>query len=209
MTRYEPFPLTDIQQAYWIGRGDAVEFGGVGCHGYWEWESGDLDVARFRQAWQRVVDRHDALRTVILPDATQRVVPDPPPYEIPVLDLSGLGAAEAEARALAVREELAHRVPPADTYPLWDVRLTLLPGGRTRIHFGLDLLIADAWSYFQVLVPDLVAYYEDPDARLPVPGLTFREYVLEVARAQESDPRYRKARDYWLSRLDDLPPAPD
>ncbi|MEO0688243.1 MAG: phosphopantetheine-binding protein, partial [Cyanobacteria bacterium J06649_11] len=27
--RYEPFPLTDIQQAYWIGRNQAFELGNV------------------------------------------------------------------------------------------------------------------------------------------------------------------------------------
>lgn len=34
--RYEPFPLTDIQHAYWVGRGSAVELGGVSTHLYFE-----------------------------------------------------------------------------------------------------------------------------------------------------------------------------
>src|SRR6185437_4712289 len=31
--RLLPFPLTDVQAAYLLGRGHAVPFGGVGCHG--------------------------------------------------------------------------------------------------------------------------------------------------------------------------------
>ncbi|MCE7002311.1 amino acid adenylation domain-containing protein [Kibdelosporangium philippinense] len=207
-SRFKPFPLTDTQQAYWVGRSDALDLGGVGCHGYWEWESESLDVQRFEIAWQKVLDRHDALRTVILPDGTQQVLADPPAYVIPIHDLSELPAAEADARAAELREEMAHRVLPADTFPLWDVQLTKVPGGRVRVHLGLDLLIIDAWSYFQVLVPDLVAYYEDPDTELPPIGLRFRDYVVTVEGELESTADYQRAKDYWLNRIDDLPPAP-
>ncbi|PPK63167.1 non-ribosomal peptide synthetase [Actinokineospora auranticolor] len=207
--RFTPFALTDTQQAYWVGRSDAVELGSVGCHGYWEWESPDLDVDRFLTAWQKVLDRHDSLRTVIRPDGTQQVIENPPAHRIPVLDLRELPEARAQARAEELREQLAHLVLPADTYPLWDVRVTRLPGGRGRVHLGLDLLIIDAWSYFQVLVPDLVAYYEDPDVQLPPIGLRFRDYVVSVEGELESTEDYRRAKDYWLSRVDDLPPAPE
>nr|BFE70696.1 hypothetical protein GCM10020092_039970 [Actinoplanes digitatis] len=111
--RFEPFPLTDTQQAYWIGRSDAVELGSVGCHGYWEWESSGLDVDRFRAAWSRVLDRHDMLRAVINPDGTQRILADLPEYEIPVLDLRDNDAVEDEAAKL--REHLSHHVTPRPT----------------------------------------------------------------------------------------------
>src|SRR4051812_25735681 len=83
----QPVPLTETQQALWIGRSDAVEFGNVGCHGYFEWERDALDLARFQTAWRRLVARHDMLRTVIRPDGTQQVLPDPPAYRIRVRDL--------------------------------------------------------------------------------------------------------------------------
>ena len=31
---YEPFPLTDVQYAYWVGRQSGQYLGGNGCHGY-------------------------------------------------------------------------------------------------------------------------------------------------------------------------------
>ncbi|MFB0852719.1 TubC N-terminal docking domain-related protein [Mycobacterium avium subsp. paratuberculosis] len=34
--RFEPFPLTDVQAAYLVGRTSAFQWGGVGCHGYAE-----------------------------------------------------------------------------------------------------------------------------------------------------------------------------
>ena len=207
--RYSPFVLTDTQQAYWVGRNDAIELGGVGCRGYWEWDCPELDVDRFRLAWQRMLDRHDALRLVIRPDGTQQVLPNPPAHPVPVLNLSDLSEVDVEARLGRLRATLRDAVPPADTYPLWDVALTLLPGGRIRVHLGLDLLIADAWSYVRVLLPELAACYADPDAALPPIGLTFRDYVVSVQGELESTEDYRRAAAYWHDRLDTLPPAPE
>jgi SAM-dependent methyltransferase len=97
---------------------------------------------------------------------------------------------------------------PDDKWPLFDVRLTLLPDSRVRLHLSLDFLIADAWSYFQVLLPDLVRFYQEPDAEVPPLRLTFRDYVVGTQRALESSDLYRRAQQYWRQRLATLPPAP-
>lgn len=212
-TRFDPFPLTESQQALWVGRGDAVELGNVGCHGYFEWESDHLDIDRFTAAWRALVDRHDALRTVIHPDASQQVLEDPPEYDIAVLDLRDLSPQEAEEQLLALRHQLSHQVMDDGQWPLFDVRLSRLPADgtgvqRTRIHLSLDFLISDAWSYFQVLIPDLVQLYEHPDEELPPLRLTFRDYVLGVRERLADSDVYRRSELYWLDRLDTLPPAP-
>ncbi|MFJ9804247.1 amino acid adenylation domain-containing protein [Streptomyces wuyuanensis] len=207
--RFAPFPLTESQQALWIGRGGLVELGNVGCHGYFEWESESLDVPRFETAWRRLVERHDALRTRILPDGTQQVYEEVPRYDIPVTDLGALEPDAREAELAALRDRLSHQVLDADSWPLFDVRISLLGGGRARIHLCLDFLVADAWSYFQVLVPDLVAYYADPAAQLPPLELTFRDYVLAVGNSLRDSELYRRSEWYWRDRLAGLPPAPE
>lgn len=210
--RHEPFPLTDSQQALWIGRGDAVDLGNVGCHGYFEWESDHLDVDRFCRAWRRLVDRHDALRTITRPDGKQQVLVDPPDYDIEVLDVRDQTDKVVAAKLEELRDFLSHRVMDDGDWPLFDVRLSLLPpigSGRyrVRIHLSLDMLIADAWSYFQVLVPDLVQLYED-DAPLPPLRVQFRDYVLGVRERLFDSEAYRRSERYWQPRLDSLPPAP-
>ncbi|KJK49177.1 non-ribosomal peptide synthetase [Streptomyces sp. NRRL F-4428] len=206
--RFEPFPLTESQQALWIGRGGLVDLGNVGCHGYFEWESEQLDVPRFESAWRRLVERHDALRTRVLPDGTQQVFEEIPAYEIPVTDFGGLDEETRTAELAALREKLSHQVLDADAWPLFDVRISLLGGGRARIHLCLDFLVADAWSYFQVLVPDLVTYYVEPDAELAPLELTFRDYVLAVGNSLRDSEIYRRSEWYWRDRLATLPPAP-
>ncbi len=207
--RTEPFPLTTLQEALWIGRGDAVELGNVGCHGYFEWEDVGLDLGRFRQAWQRLIARHDMLRAIIRPDGLQQVLPDPGPFDVPVLDLRGEHAAIVAEQLLRLRDAMSHALFLPERWPLFDVRATLLPTGRTRLHLGIDLLILDAWSYYQVLLPDLIWFYEHPDGELPPLEITFRDYVVALHEGQASTDAYRRSREHWSERLSALPPAPD
>src|SRR5687767_12217343 len=50
--RYEPFPITDVQSAYLLGRGRTFVYGGVACHGYGELRYPTLDPERMTAAWR-------------------------------------------------------------------------------------------------------------------------------------------------------------
>ena len=72
--RCEPFPLTDIQLAYWLGRTSGFALGGA-CHVYWEFTAGpERDPNRLEAALNRLIGLHDMLRAVVQPDGTQRVL---------------------------------------------------------------------------------------------------------------------------------------
>ena len=208
--RYEPFPLTDIQQAYYVGRSGDFELGNVSCHTYYEVETDDLDLERFNLAWRQLIERHDMLRSVILsdgPDVRQRILPRVPSYQIEVLDLRGQSAETVTARLLAVRQRMSHRVAPADRWPLFEIRATRLDDHRLRLHFSFDLLIMDAMS-LRTLFQEWRQLYHDPQAQLPRLEYSFRDYVLaEIERRDSSS--YRRAKAYWLGRLSKIPPAPE
>ena len=137
--RHELFPLTDIQHAYWIGRGQGVELGNVATHAYFEFERADLDVERLGEAWRTLIARHDMLRAVVQADGQQRVLADVPPYSIDVLDLRTAPPADALSQTKAVREQLSHHVYDAARWPLFGVRATRLPGDSVRVHVSIDL----------------------------------------------------------------------
>ena len=82
--RHEPFPLTDIQHAYWIGRGGSFELGNVATHAYLEFEGEGVDVERLSGAWAQVIGRHDMLRAVVRADGQQEILATVPPYAIGV-----------------------------------------------------------------------------------------------------------------------------
>jgi pyochelin synthetase len=205
--RYEPFPLTDMQHAFWIGRSGILELGGVSNHGYYEIEGGDLDVDRLNTALQRLIDRHDMLRAVVLPDGQQRILEEVPLYQMPVVDVRGKAESEIEAGLGAIREEMSHQVLPADRFPLFDFRATRLDGARLRLHISYDLLVFDAWSLFR-LFEEWFQVYQQPDCVLPSLDISFRDYAIAEQNLCQTE-LYKRSRAYWIDRIDKLPPAPD
>ncbi|PDP88037.1 non-ribosomal peptide synthetase, partial [Glycomyces fuscus] len=200
--RNEPFPLTSVQQAYRIGRGDDFALGGVDCHFYTEYDGADVDLARLEQAWNLLVLRHDMLRAVLTPDGRQRVLPEVPRFTIPVTDASE----EDTGRALAdLREAMSHQLIDPETWPLFDLRAVRYGGGRVRLGLSIDALTVDALSAM-ILLGELDRLYADPNARLAPLGLTFRDYVLGVHPSAE---RRERAERYWAARVRDLPGPPE
>lgn len=52
---YEPFPLTEVQQAYILGRNNAFEYSDVTSHCYFELETDRLDKKRLELAWNKLI----------------------------------------------------------------------------------------------------------------------------------------------------------
>jgi pyochelin synthetase len=204
--RLEPFPLTDVQAAYLVGRGGAVQYGGVGCHGYGELLFDDLDPARLEAAWAALVGRHDMLRAVVRPDGLQQVLADTRPYAIQVSDVRGQLADRVSCAIEATRVQMDHRVYSPYEWPLFDLRVTRTDAGAL-LHLSIDFLIADFVS-IQLLVEELEQAYLDPGALPPAPEIGFRD-VLLAQRARRASPRYLRDRDYWWARVDRLPAPPE
>jgi amino acid adenylation domain-containing protein len=202
-----PFPMTELQEAYWVGRRGGVELGDVGAHRYMEFETGDLDLARLEAAWRALIDRHDMLRMVVRSDGLQQVLRRVPGYRIEVDDLRDLDPAAAETALLATRERMAHDELDPGRWPLFELRASRLTDEGWRLHLSLDLLVADVLS-FQILVRELASLYERPDVELDPLDLTFRDYVLAELAGRDSE-EYRRAREYWRRRVEVLPPAPE
>lgn len=199
-TRAQTFPLTEIQTAYWIGRQSQV-LGGVGCHAYREFALGDIDCKRLEQAWNRLVSRHEMLRAVITEDGNQTILKDVPHYSFEVESLDA--HADPGQRRLAVREAMSHHVFDPAQWPMFDIRLTRL-AGRTTLHMGIDLLIADAASIL-LLYREWKHFYDRPYDELPPVRRRFANFVLDGApSAQEA----AAAEAYWSPRLAELPGPP-
>ncbi|CAM2009936.1 non-ribosomal peptide synthetase [Acanthopleuribacter pedis] len=207
--RFEPFPLNEVQQAYWLGRRQGLELGGVAAHSYTELESETLDPERIQAVWRRLIERHDMLRAVIAETGEQRVL-DPaelPLFTIPVNDLSNSSESERTAALKAVRDQMSHQVLDTTTWPLFEIRISRLSPQKIRIHYSFDLLISDAWSS-QLLILEFAYLYAKPDAEMPPLAVTFRDYTLAMENKAFSS-RYRRDRTYWRRRLETLPPAPE
>jgi amino acid adenylation domain-containing protein len=200
-TADDSFPLTEIQQAYWVGR-RAMTLGNVGCHAYREFILGDLQPQRIEAAWQALIRRHPMLRTVISEQGLQYTLPEAPDYRLPIVDLRH--QADAAARLAALRETFSHQTFDPSRWPLFDLRLIYLDG-QTRLHMGMDLLIADAASML-LLYREWGELYADPEANLPPLRRTFASYARTN---QASTAESAAAEAYWRPRLADLPGPPE
>lgn len=205
--RYEPFPLTDVQQAYWIGRHGDFELGNVATHGYFEIDVASLDPQQFEQAWQRLIDRHEMLRAVLRADGRQQILEQVPPYSVEVVDLRSQPVAVATTELQTIRSRLSHQILPADQYPLFDIQLVQIEAKKVRICLSLDVLIGDGWS-FEILLQELAELIQKPENTLPPHEVSFRDYVLTECKLKQTDV-YKKAEAYWQQRLEALPLSPE
>lgn len=204
--RHEPFPLTDVQHAYWIGRTGVFELGNVATHVYVETEMGGLNLDRFNLALQLLINRHDMLRAIFTQDGLQRILPEVPPYEIKRLDLRGLDSEEVESNLNRVRREMSHQILRTDQWPLFELRASLLDDGQIRFHFSFDAIIGDALS-MQIMATEFAQYYRDVEAELPPLTISFRDYIIAEGELRKTE-LYQRAQRYWEDRLDTLAFAP-
>ncbi|MBD2246558.1 non-ribosomal peptide synthetase, partial [Nostoc sp. FACHB-888] len=205
--RYQPFPLTDVQQAYWLGRSQMFELGNVAAHFYVETECIDLDLERYNKAWQRLIERHEMLRTIVLPSGEQKILASVPSYQIQVLDLHRELPEVVASQLETIRQKMSHQLLATDAWPLFEIRASVLDNRRIRLHISFDLLIGDYWS-FQILGKELSELYQNLDTPLPPLSVSFRDYV-NTCLVLRNSLQYQRSKEYWLNRLSSLPPAPE
>ena len=204
----EPFPLTDLQEAYLVGTSPLIELGGFRPHFYLEFDVVGLAVERAETVVNQLIARHEHLRTVVVPEGGQRVldVDEVPPFRVPVVDLSRLGRDGRQAAVATTRERMLAAGRDPTRWPLFELAVSVLRPRRARVHVGMSLLLLDAHSTWQVLV-EALQLHENPLRPLPPVPLTFRDWRLSLTSHQRRAV-YRDHWRYWAERLDSLPEAP-
>lgn len=200
--RYEPFPLTDLQQAYWVGERGGAPQSAVPCYVH-HVALDPVTPGRMQAALDLLQDRHEVLRTRFTPEGEQRIAP---PGEARCLlqthDFSGVEPDLAEARAAALAAEFADTsLPDLEDGPPLSAALLQMPGG-SRLILALRLIVLDGPSLAR-LFHDLLAGLFGTPMPDPPRELSYRDYVL----ALRDLPR-KRAEAYWHEALPKLPPPP-
>lgn len=203
---HHPFPLTDVQYAYWLGRMSNFDLGQIGSHGYQEWYYQQLDVKRYEMAWNKLIARHGMLRAVIQADGLQRIMVDVPWFSIPCVDCRNSSeSAIAQARE-QLRQTLSHRCYDPTIWPGFTIHALLLPAGGVILHVSADALFGDVYSSL-VLRRELKQLYDHPDQPLAELNFSFRDYVCWL-KASEDSTVFKHAKAWWRQKVKQLPPAP-
>ena len=202
--RYKPFPLSDIQESFLSGR-KLSSGGGVGCHIYLEMEMKDLSIYRLDMAWKRLVDYHEMLRAVILPNGQQKILKQTPPYEFRVIDLRLKSKMDQLEYLERLRERMSHKVYELDQWPLFEIRISNCPD-KTIVHFSIDELIVDAFS-LEMLFQQWWQLYKQPDFKFDKLKISFRDYILAIKKFEDSR-EYNNDLEFWLKKLENMPQGP-
>ncbi|WP_018694102.1 non-ribosomal peptide synthetase [Algicola sagamiensis] len=204
--RFLPFPLTDIQQAYWVGNAAGMDRRGR-YHYYLEFDIPNLDHQRLSSTFNTLIERHEMLRAIVLPHGEQQILASVPHYEIAFEDLSNLGQSESSNQLTYKRQLLSNPKQQLDQWPLFDIQISQMNDTISRVHVGLDLIVLDSGS-MMILFREWQQLYQFPELQLEPLSLSFRDYVL-AQQALENSEVYQNAKSYWQSRLVSLPPAPE
>ncbi len=199
---HEPFPLSDLQQAYWLG-----EDGSFTLHSpayfFEAYETPQLDVPRFIAAVQALAARQGMLRGRFLADGTQAVGRDDSAI-VHVHELRGHPRAEAERRIEQHRAELERLLPPLASGP--PLRIDVLVGDDAFHVLVLGrLLVFDGLSGY-IFADELRALYEGES--LGALRHDYRDYRRAFAAMERSE-AYARSWHYWEQRADGLPGAPE
>ncbi len=191
----DPFPLTNVQQAYLYGRMGNFEMGNISTHLYTEYVFDSLDEEKIEQCINRLIQQHPSLRSVFSEDS-QRVLSSVEYYRIRRFD-------DIEKESLTrIREELSHKTYDISKFPLFDFVISHSQA-RTYLHLSIDALLMDG-SSLDVFLKELIQLYNSDDIQsevLPDLSLTFRDYVLQHQEIRSSH-LFEESKDYWLAKLD-------
>jgi hypothetical protein len=143
---------------------------------------GALDVAPFRAAWQRVIDRHPALRSLLTWEGRERplqVVRSVVKPEWRIEDWRGMAPDVQEQRLAEFLEADRSRGFVLDEAPLMRFALFRTGEGAHRFVWSHHHVVIDGWS-MGIVLDEVFAAYEalargaEPELPAPAP---YREYV--------------------------------
>ncbi|GAA2625663.1 phosphopantetheine-binding protein [Actinomadura fulvescens] len=207
------FPLMPLQQGYFVGQHDGWELSYESAHFYGDVGLTNVDpeeaAEALEDALQRLALHQPMLRARITADGSQHILPPDAPGAIPlprVYDLREADDAERRRTLANIRHEMSTTGPNPLAGPGIDIRLSLLPGGRGRLHTAMSLLTMDGWSA-TLLNRELLVLAADWNAVLAPLEVDFGDYVTSLDRLRHTEP-WSADRDWWWERLDDAPPPP-
>ncbi len=167
---------------------------------------GEYELSLFQKSFDRLIERHEILRTVFKTDETGEVKqwilePEELNFKIDYKDF----------RKSKNREEKIIKYITDDSYKVFDLekgpllRAALLQTGEAEyiFYFNIHHIISDGWS-MQVLSKDVLAYYEaykeNREVKLEPLRIQYKDYSAWQLN-QLNEATFEGHRSYWLKQL--------
>lgn len=203
----KPFELTDVQHAYFIGRKKELNENNVSTHCYFEIDGKNLNLKALENSWNKLVQSHGMMRSVITDDGMQKILNEVPYYTFNIIDLTNKNNDELAISLKNIRNKLSHQVLNINQWPIFNINVSLINDENIRLHVSFDNIIFDGWSMF-ALLEQWNKLYNDESIEDQLTNLNFRDYVQYVNTLKMSQ-GYESDKLYWLNRINGFLKAPN
>ncbi len=198
-----PAPLSFAQEVLWLH--DVAEPGSTAYTiPMVQRIRGALDVAAFARAVDALVERHEALRTIVAQrgDDAAQIVLQAKAGVLRVEDVSMCPESEREEAAFDIVRELTDRPFALTTEPAFRVALVRLSEREHLFAIVTHHIVCDGWS-FAILTDDLATLYDAARSGAPPPpppALQFADFAAWQRRTLVGDELERRL-THWRERL--------
>ncbi|AZS50292.1 hypothetical protein DM558_05665 [Entomomonas moraniae] len=196
--RYQPFPLTEVQRAYWMGQSPGLPLS-CGTHYLVELDGENVDLTRFSQAWNQLVQYHEMMRVTIDSEGNQTILKQVEAIQLQAITLATDSVQEVQQVLYKYWQQ--HQLDNNYKHHLYAIKYA---NNRCRIGIIFNYLTLDGFS-IKLILQQLASLYENSSTQLPRLALSFRDYVTQIQTDTDSQ---TKAKAFWLEKLNTLPLAP-
>ncbi|MDN3379169.1 MULTISPECIES: SDR family NAD(P)-dependent oxidoreductase [unclassified Pseudoalteromonas] len=183
---YEPFPLTDLQNAILAGKRLQIGNDRAGCHIYLEFELTDLDHLLLNQCWNRLISLHPMLSVTILKSGEQKIAENRHLYKFNHFDFSAFDDVSKRNCLKRLRDQYSHFEYTYKEDQLYNIVIVKLDQYKSRILFSIDEALVDALS-LELLLQQWMMLYREPKLELIPPNLSFRDVVLATKSFEQTE----------------------
>ncbi|TBU87893.1 non-ribosomal peptide synthase/polyketide synthase [Phytopseudomonas dryadis] len=168
---------------------------------------GELDIEALQRSFERLIERHETLRTSFRQDGEQTIQVIHPAGEFD-LSLQTVDDLDEQTIRAKVEEEI-QRPFDLEHGPLLRVKLLRLASDDHVLVLTLHHIVSDGWS-MPVMVDELISLYEGyrqgQSVELPVLPIQYADYAIWQRNWMEAGERERQL-SYWKAQLGDEQPV--
>jgi natural product biosynthesis luciferase-like monooxygenase protein/amino acid adenylation domain-containing protein len=207
-SRTKTYPLSFAQQRLWfldqLGPGSIAYNVSAAVR-----LEGSLDLSALEQSFNKIIRRHETLRTTfaLAGDQPVQVVVPELKLTLAIEELVHLEQSEREAEALRITKAEFRRPFDLKTGPLLRARVLRLGQDEHLILFTLHHIVSDEWSR-GVLVGEMATLYEaclsGRPARLPELPIQYGDYAVWQRKYLQGEVLEQHVA-YWTEQLSGLP----
>lgn len=200
-------PLTEGQEEIWISNQFSREASAAYNLATEIRLEGDFDQAAMERAIQKLVDRHEALRTVFGKESAYQLIYPKRNVDVPFVDLSEFDKSTQEVKLKALHETEAEELMDLYEGPLCRFKIVKMAAEVHLVFITVHHIISDGWS-LGIVSTDLGELYASEigtPAKDLKPPKQLGAFALEEINGKQTD-AFAKSEKYWVDQFkEDVP----